>query len=247
MSFVLGSVVYNEEGGYMQEQNTTLSQIPVDARLSVVPGGPPVQRNSASRIFCGFLVRVLTISALFFCGLCRPAYAQQPAGRPMQFEVSGGYAYVRGISNPGSGFNVNGGVADLSFRFRERMAVVADFGAYHFTNLGLGLSSTMYTYLVGPRLALRGSRAERRFVPFGQVLVGGGRVNASANGLNAGENSVLVAAGAGVDLNFSHRIAFRAIEGEYFLSRFNHPDGSSATQNNVRISAGLVFRFGKSN
>lgn len=245
MSFLTESAAYHEEGGYMRDQNTTLSHIAVDARLSLVPGGPPVHRNSALRIFWGFLLHILALSALFFTGLCRPAYAQQPTARTTQFEVSGGYAYVRGISNPGNGFNVNGAAADLSYNFHERIAVVADFGAYHFTSLGLGLSSTMYTYLFGPRLALRRSGAERRFVPFGQVLAGGGHVNASANGLNAGENSVLFAAGAGIDLSFSHRIAFRAIEGEYFLSRFNHPDGSSATQNNVRISAGLVFRFGK--
>jgi hypothetical protein len=99
----------------------------------------------------------------------------------------------------------------------------------------------MYTYLAGPRL----HRArEGRFAPFAQVLIGAGRLTASTNVISAGENSVAIAAGGGLDLAGRHHFAFRLIEAEYLLTRFAHPNGSSATQNNVRVSAGLVFRFG---
>jgi outer membrane immunogenic protein len=99
----------------------------------------------------------------------------------------------------------------------------------------------MYTYLAGPRLALR---KNDRLKPFTQTLAGGGRLNASSSLVSAGENSFVLAIGGGLDYTIRHRLAIRVIEADYFLTRFAHPDGSSASQNNVRISAGLIFRFG---
>jgi hypothetical protein len=77
-----------------------------------------------------------------------------------------------------------------------------------------------------------------------QILAGGGRLNASSSGISAGENSFAIAVGGGLDLTIRHRLAIRVIETDYLLTRFAHPDGTSASQNNVRISTGLVFRFG---
>ena len=75
----------------------------------------------------------------------------------------------------------------------------------------------MYTYLAGPRL----HRArEGRFAPFAQVLIGAGRLTASTNGISAGENSVAIAAGGGLDLAGRHHFAFRLFEAEYLLTRF---------------------------
>ena len=172
-----------------------------------------------------------------------PACAQVPTGATPQFDLSGGYAYTRGNSSVSSSFDLNGGTASFTYHFREHLAFVGDFGAYRFSDAGPGLTSTMYTYLAGPRLPLH-RKHEGRFAPFVQVLAGAARLNASAGGIDAGENSFAIAAGGGLDLSASHHFAFRVVEAEYLLTRFPHPDGSSATQNNVRLSAGLVFRFG---
>jgi hypothetical protein len=43
-------------------------------------------------------------------------------------------------------------------------------------------------------------------------------------------------------VNLSPRIALRAIEADYFLTLL--PNGTSDRQNNLRLSAGIVFRFG---
>ena len=106
---------------------------------------------------------------------------------------------------------------------------------------GGGLSGTMYTYTGGPRLPVPGNHRRK---PFVQLLAGGGRLNASSSGISAGENSFAMAIGGGLDFTIRHRLAIRVIEADYLLTQFAHPDGSSAAQNNVRISAGLVFRFG---
>jgi hypothetical protein len=81
--------------------------------------------------------------------------------------------------------------------------------------------------------------------PFAQVLLGAGRLNASAGGVDAGENGFAMAVGGGVDLGFRHHIAIRVIQAEYLLTQFSRVNGTSATQNDVRLSAGLVFQFGR--
>lgn len=176
------------------------------------------------------------------CALPRPARAQEATASVPQFEVSGGYSYVRANpANQNGGFNLNGGNASLTYNFTDHFSAVGEFGGYHFSGLPAGLSSTMYTYLFGPRVSLRKSS---RVTPFAQALFGGGRLNASTSGVNAGENAFSMALGGGVDVSVGSHFAIRLVQADYLLTRFASVTGSSVTQNNARISAGLVFRFG---
>jgi hypothetical protein len=58
------------------------------------------------------------------------------------------------------------------------------------------------------------------------------------------QNASAMAAGGGLDIPFGRHLAIRALQAEYLLTRFDRSDGSSATQNNLRVSAGIVFCFG---
>lgn len=65
--------------------------------------------------------------------------------------------------------------------------------------------------------------------------------------------------GGGVDAKMNERLAFRLIQAEYFLTRFQEPSGNPSsplslfpgvapavgrvTQNNLRVSTGIVLRF----
>jgi hypothetical protein len=170
------------------------------------------------------------------------ADAQQAPALTPQFEVSGTYSYVRAnAANSGGGYNLNGGSASFAYNFSDRVAIVADGGIYRFGGLPSGFDSTMYTYLFGPRFTFR---KVRRVTPFVQGLLGGGRLNASSGGISAGENAFSMAIGGGVDWPLRGRFSIRLIEAEYLLTRFDSVTGASATQNDVRISTGLVFRFG---
>jgi outer membrane protein OmpA-like peptidoglycan-associated protein len=56
-----------------------------------------------------------------------------------------------------------------------------------------------------------------------------------------------LAAGGGLDLRMTHRISIRLIQAEYLGTRFRDPSSLAADhgwQNNVRLSAGIVFGFG---
>lgn len=161
------------------------------------------------------------------------------SGAP-RLEASGSYSFVHayGDNNRGN-FNLNGGSASLAYRVGDYFTVVGDVGAYRFGPLPFGITSTMYTYLFGPRFTLR---KYKRLTPFGQILLGGGRLNASSNGIQAGENGFALAIGGGLDVPFRRYFAIRIVQVEYLLTRF-HGETSPA-QSNARITAGFVVRFG---
>jgi hypothetical protein len=168
--------------------------------------------------------------------------AQRAAGTAPQLDVSVDYSYVRANSASGlSGSNLQGGSASVAYNFTGHWGLAGDFGGYVFTGQPAGLSAQMYTYTFGPRYTIRKSD---RFVPFAQALFGGGRLNASTSSVQAGENGFAMALGGGLDIGFGHRFAIRAVQAEYLMSRFANSAGTSVTQNNFRLSAGLVIHIG---
>lgn len=186
----------------------------------------------------GYFVAVASLAAI----LAGTARAQKTSGWASQSEVSGAFSFVRANSTGGAGgFNLNGGSASWSYNFSSSFSVVADVGAYRFSGLPSTLHSTMYTYLFGPRITVS---KFSRMTPFAQILVGGGRLNANSNGFEAAENEFAMAVGGGLDVPLHHHFALRAVQAEYLLTRFDSVAGASARQNNIRISTGVVIRFG---
>jgi opacity protein-like surface antigen len=158
---------------------------------------------------------------------------------------------------------LNGGSASVAFNFNRYLGLVGDFGGYDANKLvlsGIGTnqsfevnaSGTAYTYTFGPRLSFRN---DSRFTPFVQIL--GGGVHASEVTVDgcAGstctplptQNAFALLAGGGLDIRLTEHLALRAIQAEYMMTRFNNvPAGGSSEQNDLRLSSGLVFRFGGS-
>ena len=166
------------------------------------------------------------------------------AGTPA-VEISGGYSYIHTnlISPGGCCFGVNGGNGSVAFNFGRWFGVAGEVAGYTAGNVrGSGQSLRLTTYAVGPRLTLRTSS---RFTPFAEGLVGGGHASGSlytsSGGL--GSNSAFVAiVGGGIDVRVTRRVAIRAFQAEYLFSKFLN--GINNRQNNLRLGAGIVFRFG---
>ena len=55
----------------------------------------------------------------------------------------------------------------------------------------------------------------------------------------SGQTALAMTAGGGFDLKIAPHVAIRLGQGEYFMTRFG-----GSTQNNIRISTGIVFQFG---
>ncbi|HEY6347906.1 MAG TPA: outer membrane beta-barrel protein [Candidatus Angelobacter sp.] len=151
-------------------------------------------------------------------------------------EVFGGYSYVH-TSVLGTGFNFNGASGSIAFNPKDWFGIVADFGGYH--NGDFGVSTNVITYLFGPKFAYR---KNARVTPYFQTLFGGAHVGASFSGLSGSDSAFAMAIGGGIDAKIHPHVAIRVIQAEYLLTKFN--DGSNNRQNNARISAGIVFRWG---
>ena len=175
-----------------------------------------------------------------------------------------GYSYLQAVPKLADGNRLvwlNGGSTSIAFNFNRYLGVVGDFGGFGDTQLRLNGSASpgvvrdsggsVYTYLAGPRLSYR---AHERFTPFAQVLFGG--MHASQVMLSSGctaagctplpaENTFAMTAGGGLDIKVRQHFAIRIIQAEYLMTRFdNLTTGAAATQNDMRLSSGIVFRFG---
>jgi outer membrane protein OmpA-like peptidoglycan-associated protein len=180
-----------------------------------------------------------------------------------------GYSFWRAV--PDTTHNridkMHGGSTSLAYNLNNHLGFVFDFAGFdvdslEFTSPGPGFSpsrqvdaeGTVFSALVGPRVSFRN---HDRFTPFLQVL--GGIAHADDVNLNAcslpiyacrplpEETAFAMTAGGGLDYRLNHRFALRLLQAEFLLARFRNPTsltGDRGWQSNVRLSAGLVIRFG---
>jgi opacity protein-like surface antigen len=153
-------------------------------------------------------------------------------------EVFGGYSYAH-TSIVGTGFNFNGGIGSLTGNLNDWFGVEGEFAGYHTGSNGV--SGTLVTYMFGPRIAVR-NKGNDKVTPYFHALFGGAHVSASAFGIGGSDNAFALAVGGGVDARVTKNVAVRVVQADYMLTKFT--DGVNDRQNSVRISAGIVFRWG---
>src|SRR5947207_10518469 len=183
----------------------------------------------------------VVVCLLAFVSFCAAnTYAQDVP----KVDVFAAYSYVR--ENPATSginsFSMNGGSASIAYNANHWLSGVADFGGYHSNNiLGTGVDGTLSTYLFGPRISYH---RDSRITPFGQVLFGVAHIGGS-NGLafSTSNNSFAMTLGGGVDVKISRRFSIRPAQVDYLLTRFNEFGTGAQTQNNLRVSTGVVFHF----
>lgn len=189
----------------------------------------------------------------------------QPRGKDVytpNFELFLGYSNLRAFPRRSAGNHidwVSGGSASFAFNKNRYLGLVMDFGRYHANKVRTGApsggvvdaSGNVSTYMAGPRLSFR----HDRFTPFAQALFGIAhnsdvtldRCTGTGCTLLPSENAFAVTAGGGLDVTLSSRVALRLFQAEYVMTRFRDPTsiaGRTGTQNDVRLSVGIVFRFG---
>jgi hypothetical protein len=187
-------------------------------------------------------------------------------------QVAVDYSYLRTPQDsfvPGSSFN--GGAASVAYFFSKHIglkAEFADYGSYGQTvsvpantqgcnsqsNCVLSVRGNVFTYTAGPVLRFR----IKRVLPFAEVMFGGIHNNIYANIYNSctiqGEcinlsklpnnNAFDLVLGGGIDLPLSEHIAIRPVEADWVRTGFGNPTViGNSTQNNLRVQAGIVFKF----
>ncbi len=179
----------------------------------------------------GFIV----LSLILFATV---ASAQIPSGN-----VFFGYSYYNtDLSSNVNRTSANGWEASVEGKIIPFLGVVADldghYGSQNFTSVcafggacSVSGSFSEYNYLFGPRVSV--SVAKLR--PFAEVLVGAGHVSVN-NGFGT-DTSFAAAIGGGIDYKLIRGLAWR-LQGDYVKTHL-----LGATQNNARISTGIVLRF----
>jgi hypothetical protein len=160
-----------------------------------------------------------------------------------KLDVFAGYSYFR--ANPATSgvnsFSLNGGSAAVAYNATNWLSGVADFGGYTSGNiLNTGTSGTISTYLFGPRVSFRNSS---RVTPYGQVLFGVAHAGANVLGVGTSNNAFAMSVGGGFDVGISRHFAIRPAQVDYLLTRFDETTNNAQSQNNLRVSTGVVFRF----
>jgi hypothetical protein len=187
----------------------------------------------------------------WLCGLLITSFVFATPSLAQSIELFGGYSFVRApvrftetvtacptcpVTITTQNLNLNGWEAGGAFKVFGPLALAADFGetsgSFH------GANTHLQTYLVGPQLRFPGPIS-----PFAHFLVGAAHESIGTGvgpliTTGATQNAFATAIGGGLDLKVLPFISLRPIQFDYLLTHFN-----SETQNQPRISAGIVLRF----
>ncbi|HTS38694.1 MAG TPA: outer membrane beta-barrel protein [Candidatus Solibacter sp.] len=165
------------------------------------------------------------------------AAAQAPTSGNIFF----GYSFYNTDLSSIDRANTNGWEGTLEGRVFPHIGIVADFnGNYGSQNFPgplcvdcpstVNLNFSEHNVMFGPRV----SASIGKFRPFAEAMFGIGHVNISGGST---QNSFATAIGGGIDYRLIKPVAWR-FQGDYVTTRF-----FSTTQNNVRLSTGIVLRF----
>jgi hypothetical protein len=179
-------------------------------------------------------VASIAFSWLLFAGF---ANAQIPSGN-----VFFGYSYYNTNLSSTNRSNTNGWEASVEGKIIPWVGIVADFDAHYGsqnfpvpcpTSPGICSGHADFTernYLFGPRISVSVAKVR----PFAEAFFGAGHVH--VNGISS-DTSFATGLGGGLDYKLIPLLAWR-LQGDYLHTHF-----FGATQNNVRISTGIVVRF----
>jgi hypothetical protein len=199
-----------------------------------------MRRWSAHTLIWRKIMRNVLLIAFMLTLFGGMAAAQVPTSGNIFF----GYSYYNTDLSSIDRANTNGWEGTFEGRALPHLGLLVDisghYGSQNFAGgivCGIGCSPTTFNANVAVRNVLFGPRVSAsigRFRPFAEVEVGIGHVNANLAG---SDTSFATAIGGGLDYRIIRPVAWR-FQGDYVETRF-----FGTTQNNVRLSTGIVLRF----
>ncbi len=184
-------------------------------------------------------MRNITITAFALLILTASSLAQVPGGN-----IFLGYSYARThLTGPNSDQGLNGWNGSLEGKIFPFVGIVADLSG-HYGSLGTSCPAIfpgscppgdqrLYSALFGPRLSVSVGRIR----PFAHALFGVSHASLTSSGSSVTDTSFASAYGGGVDLKLVPFLGWRVQVDDLHTRLYN------GTQNNLRVSTGIVFRF----
>jgi hypothetical protein len=157
---------------------------------------------------------------------------------PTRGNVFFGYSYGSADFSSNGRTNLNGWNGSLEGKVLPWVGFVADFsGLYGSQNISViptfNADTKLNTVVLGPRVSV----SVGKFTPFAEALFGASHIHESATGFSESDSSFATALGGGIDYRLIHGIGLRG-QGDMLQTRF-----FSSTQNNFRLSTGIVLHF----
>ncbi len=156
-------------------------------------------------------------------------------------EIGANYNYFHANAPPGQCgcFGLNGGSGSVVVNVTPVWSGVADIAVAFANNVdNTQQNITIINYLFGPRYTRRTSS---RFVPYGQILLGGAKENVNFDFV-INRNSFGLLGGGGVTTKLGRRFGLTIGEVDYVYTRI--PNAKNDTQNNIRVITGITYGFG---
>jgi len=182
-------------------------------------------------------MRKLSLVSLFLILFAGLALGQIPTSG----NVYVGYSYYNADLSSLGRSSFNGWTASGEGKILPFVGIVADVSeAYGSENVPIlcpgppcpsaSIHAHEQNFLFGPRI----SASVGKIRPFAELMIGGAHISADGGG---SDTSFATAIGGGIDYKIIRPVAWR-FEGDYVQTRF-----FGTTQNNVRLSTGIVLRF----
>ena len=186
---------------------------------------------------------ILLLLAVACCSLFAAGAAAQSASL---VDAGINYNYARTNAAPGDCgcISMQGGGAWAGYNFTHSWGLIGQVARQHAANISpFSANLTLISFMGGIRYQ---RKIGGPLWPFAQVVLGGAHANGSMapgnSGIPGSSNAFAMAAGGGMDLRLSRLFAIRMIQADYFYTRFQN--GVNDHQNNLRIGAGVLVRFG---
>ncbi len=131
----------------------------------------------------------------------------------------------------------------LEYSYIRWYGIAGEFGDYHVGQFGgTSVDTNLITYMAGPRFYFHNFG---RFTPFAQELFGAAHSSSAGFGIPGSRNSFAMALGAGVDVPLKSHWSVRLGPVDYLLTEFPETTAAAGrkTQNNLRVSGGVRWRF----
>jgi hypothetical protein len=182
--------------------------------------------------------------------LALPLIAQ--AQEASRVQVFGGYSYMRledsgmdGQDRDLNGYNVSGAITV----FKKSIAIKADISGHfgdQFVNVTPRIDLGQTLFLFGPQFTLR---KNEMFQPFAHALFGVARLKLENDAVSPSftDTGFAFAVGGGVDVKaLSSKISVRLVQADFVRTKLDFlNNGNSTSSSNIRVSTGIVLRFGK--
>jgi hypothetical protein len=201
------------------------------------------------RIYYRIALVLIFAEALLAAASLHPQAASSGTGAALALpEIAADFSYIN-TNAPVDGcgcFGVYGGSLSVAFPIaRGPVAIVGDVTSGSSTSIAPNnYHLTLWVVTAGARYSptLRWGR----YHPFAQATVGFAHASqdlVEGSGASVPNASATFAAdlGGGIDLDLTRRFRLRLAQASYLLTTFDN--GSNNRQNNLRLSAGLVFRY----